>query len=360
MGQDLNIVGSVTNKSTGNSPSRLRRKRALVANLLALAIIVASFLAFSLAPDNGTRVRNALIATVAPKVEFIWSPNEAPQNFSADEVNVPVKFQELVMQLSSTQAATYPDDFQRAMQLARHLVSNKNDGGGIRSGDTFLTYDQIQTGKGYCADYSRVFTAMAVSAGIPVRAWGFGVDSFGSGHAFNEIYDKDRGKWILIDSFYSLYVVDKSTGIPLSVLEFRERLVDKRQNQDIQIKPIEPTKFAFKSSEQAISYYRKGSDQFYLNWGHNAFNSDDNSSAAFLATLPRPIEVGGRILAGIRPDIKILRTDSNQGHIDKLFRTKWIFLSLLAMGILLTVSLVMQIWLYRRISDSGADISRDH
>jgi hypothetical protein len=264
------------------------------------------------------------------------------------------------MQLSSTQAATEPDDFQRAMQLARHLVSNKKNGGGIRSGDSFLTYDQIQSGKGYCADYSRVFTALAISARIPVRAWGFGVDGFGSGHAFNEIYDKDIGKWILIDSFYSLYVVDKGTGVPLSVLEFQERLVDERQNQDIQVKPIEPAKFAFKSSEQAISYYRKGSDQFYLNWGHNVFNSDHNSSEKFLATLPRPIEVAGRILAGIRPDIKILRTDSNQGHIDKLSRTKWIFLSLLAMGTLLTMSLLMQIWLYRRISNSGGDISPDH
>ncbi len=119
------MVGNVTDKSTENSPSRVRRKRALIVNLLALAIIGGSFLAFSLAPDNGTRVRNALIATVAPKVEFIWSPNEAPQHFSTDEVNVPVKFQDLLMQLSSTQAATEPDDFQRAMQLARHLVSNK-------------------------------------------------------------------------------------------------------------------------------------------------------------------------------------------------------------------------------------------
>lgn len=338
----------MTDKTIGKSPSRVRRKRALVINLLALAITGALFLAFSLAPDNGTRVRNALVASVAPKIEFNWSPNEAPQNFSTDGVNVPVKFQELVTQHSSTQPAVYLDDFQRAMQLARHLVSNKEDGGGIRSGDTFLTYDEIQNGKGYCADYSRVFTAMAVSAGIPVRAWGFGFDGFGSGHAFNEIYDKDMGKWILIDSFYSLYVVEESTGTPLSVLEFQEILVDGREIQDTKIMPIEPAKFAFKTSERAINYYRKGSDQFYLNWGHNAFSYDENSSAKLLAKLPRPIEVSGRILAGIRPDIKILRTDSNQGHIDKLMRTKWIFLSLLAIGTLLTMSLLMQIWSYRR------------
>ena len=80
-----------------------------------------------------------------------------------------------------------------------------------------------EQGKGYCADYSQVFTALALSTGIPVREWGLGFEGFGRGHAFNEVYDSEQRKWVFIDSYHSLYVIDRGSHNPLSTIEFHNQ-----------------------------------------------------------------------------------------------------------------------------------------
>jgi hypothetical protein len=83
----------------------------------------------------------------------------------------------------------------------------------------------------------------------------------GDGHAFSEIFDTQRQHWIFVDSFYSFYVTDEH-GEPLSVADFRRRLL--LPAAPPQVVPIQPGKFAFKSGQAALDYYRRGADAFYL------------------------------------------------------------------------------------------------
>ena len=97
-------------------------------------------------------------------------------------------------------------------------------GSAIRS-DLRSTYTLIvNEGRGYCADYSKLFNAFAHSLNIPVREWAFGRDGFGSGHTFNEIYSYADDKWVFVDSYHGMMVEDARTTIPLSVLELRRAL----------------------------------------------------------------------------------------------------------------------------------------
>jgi transglutaminase-like putative cysteine protease len=60
----------------------------------------------------------------------------------------------------------------------------------------------ITSGKGICYDYASVFAAMLRSQGIPtklVKGYSKNVSGY---HAWNEIYDSEAGKWIIVDTTY--------------------------------------------------------------------------------------------------------------------------------------------------------------
>jgi hypothetical protein len=317
--------------------------------LLGAALFVTA--QFSLQGDNATRVRNALIADVGAAEDFAWPPESPPPSFLLEIEPPPQEISAIAsMVLERAGGAQSMDDFEKALAISRHIAANKGNGEAIQS-STLATYEQIMAGRGYCADFSQVFMALSLASGVPAREWGFGWEAFGAGHAFNEIYDETREKWLLIDSFNSMYFVDTRTETPLSANEVQAQYRLEPAQRHFRVVPILPERFAFDSVERAMRYYELGVDQFYLFWGNNVFSYDSDPIVGVLRGLARPVEVAGSIAVGVHPRIRIPATGTNRGHIEELLRTRSTFLVYVAIAGLLAITLVAQLvswWRTRR------------
>jgi hypothetical protein len=276
--------------------------------------------------EEMARARNSFIASVGEYAEFTWSPDQTPESFLLEQGAVPEEFLPIQAQLKSE---TIPgaDNWQRALSVARHLSKGPGRGDGIMS-NTYDAYKKIMTEKqGYCADYTQVFNGLAYLLDVPVREWGVAFDGFGgNGHAFSEVYDDNRGKWIFLDSFYSFYVEDATTHEPLSLLEFRRFLQGGGDGRQVKVTPVVAERFGFKSGEKALEYYKNGADQFYLWWGNNVFSYDKNFFVEMFGPISRALEEGAAILLGIRPKIKIIGSATNSEAVDILFAKRRLIL----------------------------------
>jgi hypothetical protein len=202
------------------------------------------------------------------------------------------------------------------------MSAPKRVDGPIRS-DTLDSYRLITgEGRGYCADFTQVFNAIALTEKLPVREWTIAFEGFGAGHAFNEIFDRSRGKWIFVDSFHSLYFVDPVSREPLSVLEVHDRLLGLGSIRDLEIQHILADRFPFRSEDLAIDYYRRGMPQLALMWGNNVFDYD---RSRLVQTVGRLSRAGGQfaaILAGIYPQGRIYPVGVSQRDVDSLGHTR--------------------------------------
>ena len=295
--------------------------------VLTMVAITGGLLSMLSSPYEITRVRNSLIAEIGQPGDFIWRPSDPPEGFLLEEVPAPLEFQQIAQQAFHERSVL--SNWDKALAIGRHLAEGPGIGGGGIQSNTLDTYRTILTEKrGYCADYTQVFNGIALAAGVPVREWGMSFDGFsGYGHAFNEIYDDRLDKWIFIDSFYSFYVKDSHTGIPLSGLEFRERLRSSDIRTSAVVTPIEPDRFPFANPELAIDYYSRGADQFYLWFGNNVFSYDDSVVVKTLGPWSRALEQAAAILGGIHPPIRILASESNEELINSLFMTRNMIIS---------------------------------
>ena len=337
---------------------RFWRRFAILANVLGIAAIGVMIIQFGTSAENSARVRNSLIAKIGEASDLTWLPDEVPETFLLEGMAPPKRLVEVAEGLFSDSEKDAWNAIDKALLIAEHLVNNQSHGEPIQS-DTITAYEEITAqGKGYCADYSQVFSALAIAAGIQVREWGMGFEGFGLGHSINDVFDGRSGKWILIDSFHSMYVVDAETGDPLSVLEFQEKLRSGRADQEVRVMPISQEKFAFRSQEKALSYYERGADQFYLFWGNNVFTYDEHPLVRRLRSFPRALEVTGAILVGVHPAIRIAKTSTNRHHIAKLEWTRIKFLSLFVLFLIASALLVYQGWSYRRVPTTGDDPPR--
>jgi nitrate reductase gamma subunit len=320
----------------------------IVVTLIAL-LIVTGFLAMSMtSPFEITRIRNSLLASAGSDQDFAWQPGSPPPDYLLESKPPPPEFVAIETDLFSGMKPSL-GTWEKAQMIAQHLSKGPGIGSGIMS-NTYDTYRTIMTDeRGYCADYTQVFNAIAIAAGIPVREWGVSFDGFsGDGHAFNEIYDDDLQKWVFIDSFYSLYVKDARTGERLSALEFQSRLRRDNPHELISVKPISHKRFAFKDGYQVVEYYRRGADQFYLWFGNNVYSYDDNWLVKLLGPYSRAVEQGVAILTGLHPKIRIVPTSQNAALISELAATRfWFFVQATALGIL-AVALAVELVLYRR------------
>lgn len=288
-------------------------------------------------PEQAARVRNALISSAGERSDFEWSADEVPGSYLLERREAPEQFKRIARDLFEGRNQ-YQGGFQRALLIAEHLDENSGRGTPIQSSTEEAYNTIIKKGTGYCADYTQVFIGIALAADIPVREWGMSFKDFGAGHAVNEIYDSELGKWIFIDSFNSFYLRDRSTGKPLSVLELYDHLHADAgsEDADIEVIPIKTDKFRFKSPEAALKYLGQGKDQLFLWWGNNVFSYDRHPLVRIVAGVSRSLEQSVAILAGIQPGIRILRTASNSAAIDEL---KWIRLSVWSALIVLVLSI---------------------
>ena len=296
-----------------------------------------------------TQLRNAFIAQPGNRADFDWLPDSAPSEFLNESGVPPADFHHAARTLLEALPEN-ESELDRTLALARHLASGPGPGPGVKS-STSETYKAILTERrGYCSDYTQVLNGLGYAAGIPIREWGLSFDEYsGDGHGFSEIYDRKLGKWVFVDSFYSMYVVDRSNGVPVSVLELRERLAAGAGVETLEVEPIVRERFGFRSPEKALEYYRRGADQFFLYFGNNVFSYDANPIVAAMSGVSRAAEESAGIALGIRPGIRLVQTDSNAAAIEGLLYRRTTFLALTALVVTLPVAIVFELRSLRRL-----------
>lgn len=333
------------------STSRLAIAALLAVLLVALGIDLGRLV---LAPTrdasiDAVRIRNAMVAEVGTLAETQWSPSAVPANFNWETLPAPTYFAEVVQRVVPPEAREEPA-LQTALRLARHLRETSRHGAPIQA-NTRETYEKIIGGEGgYCSDYTQSFNALVLAVGLKVREWGFAWEDMANGHAFNEIWEPDLGKWVFIDSFHSFYVLDAATGIPMSALEFRAALLEEAGSSEIEVARIVPERFGFRSEARALAWYREGVPQMFLLLGNNVFSYDADPVIAAAEALPRSVEMTLAILLGEHPRFLFVPAESRPDLTTKVEQMRWelawVLVKIALAGVL---ALALPVWLWRAL-----------
>jgi len=314
----------------------------IVAAMLVLALVVVLPILRDQRGSEITRYRNALLATRGNAADFAWTPANWPRDFQRERVEVPASLQ----QWHGLQVNRDATPWQRTLSFARALTEQPFMGGVIAR-PTLETLQLIETtGTGYCADYTKVLNALGYAAGIPIRQWSFSYDGFGGrGHTFNEIWDEQNQRWRMIDAFHGFYPRDLSSGEALSALDFRDRLLTAPHTIRWQWLKPEPSEFT--NDAEALKYFQKGVNEWYLWWGNDPLSYDANSLVAFAGRFGRlPEQVAG-LLTGALPGFKILVTQDNEAAVVRIERLRVYLLAAATGEMLLLVLLIWQLLAWR-------------
>jgi hypothetical protein len=271
------------------------------------------------------RIRNGLGATVGQPADFNWTPDSVPSGYLLSKTAPPAEFTAIAGTLRSSAGPTAKDpDFEFSLAVSRDLMrAEKRIGTPVRA-RALPTYRAItEQGRGYCADFVKAFNAIAIAGDVPVRQWGLAFTAFGSGHTFNEIYDRVRGKWLLVDSFHSLYFADPQTSEPLSTIEVHDRLLSlDPQHRDVRIVPIVPGRLPFRSEAMALDYYRVGMRQLWLVWGNNALDFEKHHVTGPVSRISRGAGQLIGLVLGQYPTIRIYPTGVSERDLRELYRAR--------------------------------------
>jgi hypothetical protein len=262
------------------------------------------------------RMRNALALNVGENPGFDWTPDSFPAEFLVERGPVDPLFADVALRLRLASLAT---DWERVTTISAHLFSAPAPltGGAIQS-DLRDTYRRIvERGEGYCGDFVRVFTAIALAAEMPVRWWAFSFDGFGGhGHIWLEVWNRDVKKWQLVDIFDNYYFA-KADGAPLSALEFRAAMRDSPRS--LSLLPLHPpARPGYAIPEKAWDYFSRGLPQWYLWLGNNVFTYDRAPLVRAFSRVSRSSEQLGAMLGSVYPGLQILVTPENRGEVDAI------------------------------------------
>ncbi|NHN36708.1 hypothetical protein G8764_05315 [Pseudomaricurvus alcaniphilus] len=314
----------------------MNNKRWAVLVLALMSIIAFAVVRHAGSGKNGTLVRNSLIAQPLPESAFSWKPGAEPADFKLETREPETWMQQRIA------AIDYDSDGIGQVKAVISAMHAQPFVGHAIQKDLRSTWRLIaEHGLGYCADYSKLFTAQMLAAGIPVREWALGHKDFGSGHTFNEVYID--GQWIFVDSFNGMLIQDRETGAMLSVLQFRNRLAQKNIDSIEVIKLTDPRYF-FQTREEALNYYARSSDFFYLMWGNNVFSYDSHPVIQRAADIGRPLERLVAILVNQYPQIRLLETETNSAAIAEMRNLRLVLYSSLIVELLLGLCLIRLCW----------------
>lgn len=289
---------------------------------LSLAVLVLSVL--SLAPyltssTELVRMRNALVLIGERGHGLNWTPDATPPDFMLERGPADPVFVEAAERLG---LAGMDSDWDRASAISRHLLSNPHLVGTPIQSDLRNTYRRIlEDGTGYCGDFTRVFMAFAITAGIPVRAWSFSLDGFGGqGHIWPEIWNRQLKRWQLVDIFNNFYFQGQD-GVPISALEFRQAMLTapKSIHRALLYPEARP---GYGIEEKMWAWYRRGLPEWYMLWGNNVFSYDKALMVFHLGPFSRSLEQLVAIAQGVYPPVSLMVTEANRDTVNALWRLR--------------------------------------
>jgi hypothetical protein len=317
--------------------------------LLAVLVVgaIAQFAWLARSPVELTRIRNSMIAVSGSVDQVNWSTETPPSSAFKMETMAPPQ---LFVEAANEAGALRPgvQGLQAAIRIGEHLAGGTEWKGGAIQASSDVTYRKIiEEGRGYCADFTQVFTAIAHASGLPVREWGMSTGGFnGEGHAFNEVYDQSLGQWVFVDTHKSFYVRDAGTRRPLSALEFRSRLRSPGGTDSLEIRPIVVRQLA--REDDIIGFYRPAADQWFLLLGNNIYSYEANPVVNWLGQYSRAAEQIVAILLGVYPKMMIIESETNEELIAELNLVRWrFFIALAALCCGLTAAGIL-VWKARR------------
>lgn len=297
---------------------------ALVCALL-LLLLLGSLLPFFGSGTELVRLRNALLIDELP-AQGGWTPEQPPPDFLWEQLQAPEFFRR---QVKSLQLERLPSDWDRAMAIATHLLTGQPTLlGGPTKADLRSTYEAIiGEGKGYCADFTRSYTALALAAGMPVRSWAFSFDGYGGhGHVWVEVWLRDRQRWQLLDVYNNYYFT--AGGEPLAAMELRQALL--KNDPALRLHLIAPqARPGYADERKAWDYFRRGLPEWYLWWGNNAFDYDQSKAVRWSSRLGRGLEQLAAIAAGVHPHIRVLPEADETRALENMERLKLWLLAVL-------------------------------
>lgn len=304
----------------------------VVLNLLALGAVVAYVMRCARPATEAVRMRNAWLVRASRPDDFAWTPPNYPAGFRIERRPATREFRAIVDTLG---IGPIEDDWTKALALAGHLTERAEDKGAVRA-DPLSTYHAIRKGYGYCADFVKVFLALAHAAGLDARQWAFSFDGFGGhGHTVVEVFDRKRRRWLMLDVHNNLHFADAATGEPLGALETRAAL--KRGGSAPALRPNGRGRPGYVHEHKALEYYRRGVDQWYLIWGNAVVSYYANPLVATMGAISRPLAHVAANVVGVQPQIRIVEVPENASLVRRMFALQrrlrilaWVFVSLVA------------------------------
>ena len=309
-----------------------------IATFAALGVLLAVVAWKARRITEAVRLRNALLLQPAHGQNFMWAPPDFPVDFKVEHLSSPPVFRDIVAGLLQGKDR---GDWDTAVLLAAHLTEHVEYKGPIQR-DLLATYRAIRNGYGYCADFVRVFMALAHAGKLSVRQWAFSFDGFGGhGHTIVEVFDRQRNKWLFIDVFNNFHAVDVATGEPLAALEYRDSLLGKRPPAATQANG--PGGQGFPYDHKAVDYYQRGINQWYMWWGNAVFSYDANPLVKYSSTVSQKLAHIVAIVVGVQPRIRILETAENAVEVRRLFALRRILIVGAVVAVVLLAGLVVQV-----------------
>jgi len=190
------------------------------------------------------------------KGDFYWRPQDAPEYFYFEkDMQALAAFREDI----KTVTAEKNKDFDKVIDIGRFINDICKEPGrpGKRiewsSPQQILAQVKLGVTGAHCFYRAILLSTYLSSIGIESRLWAFENERFnGTSHSVAEVYVKELNKWVLVDMSLGFYVKGNN-GIPLSVLEFREKLL---QGKDKDVTPIDIFG-SERQSKKTPAFYKK-------------------------------------------------------------------------------------------------------
>lgn len=248
-----------------------------ITSAAAVVLAVARLVVLVLPRGGIVRARNAFLLKRGARDRFDWTPVSLPRDFRVTKgVTPPV----VERALRGAGIDRIQRDRERALAIVGYLLRSAGTGGGIRA-DLATTFRGIQEGRGYCADFVRVYMAAAASVNLFCRRWAFSFDGFGGhGHTFVEIYDNDHACWMFVDVFNNVFAVRRGDRQPLDAIALRAQLIS--DAGAVQFVPASSGRPGYPHHDKLVDYYKRGLREWCMWWGNDEGDREHDVIARIL------------------------------------------------------------------------------